>query len=401
MFRSGSNEFQESSGPPPQEGAGQPSRISRRGFLKLGVGAAATAVVGGLGVAVARGPEAGYVETERGEVDKVLEDLTEVQLPPEQLAKLKEHVVKNLEILKTEQFPKDSIRLDKLQVVAGKGGNPNPEILVTGSLSGISEGSNPPQVGGAFKLYFEKAQKPTPQLEPAKPSPDQFALAIPERDEGGLLFGRRLQTEAELNIFMGENAGDVRPPAYIDNRWTGEQVGDIATMQKRFEDTAGKVKELLNLGDAVVVPYDNFDGVVAYGVPRTGDGVLIHSKGENHTARIDGRTVSLSITEGWVTDPGVWRSAFKRKGLNFASGGLYYGGMGLDGSNKVKVTPANISQGKLLEFAIGTVNSRENKAYWQRKPFEREEAPAAEYIRGLASSRGVNSPVSPVASVGR
>ena len=81
------------------------------------------------------------------------------------------------------------------------------------------------------------------------------------------------------------------------------------SMKKRFEDIQAELKRILKIPDNTpFIPEQDFNGLVTFAGNRTGYGLYMESAREG----IDGKGVTINMTEGLLTDNLAWTNIARR-----------------------------------------------------------------------------------------
>lgn len=300
-------------------------RISRREFIKRGVLVVGAAVIAP-NLLAGCAPEA----------PNMLERLQE-----EQLKKIKDRTWGSLtEVLNEGLFSKDSLKVDKLTVIGGS--NPKiakEEIKIEGSLTGNSR-----QLGVQFSLNFAEGLENTEAgLRMDITDPKTF-------QSRSIVVGDRMGQKLEISYLTGENAGDVDYPTRAG------VVRDPQDMKKRFEDITALLKKTVRIPeDTPFVPEPDFNGLATY----VSQGHKIAYALFFSARHIDGKNVTIDLSEGIVGNDEAWRES----------------------AHQYRLLASKISFKELLAAALRDLGT--NSAVYTGGFRYVKDAPAAEYIRQL------------------
>lgn len=267
------------------------------------------------------------------------------QLQPEQFKLLKDRTWQSLsEVLNEGFFSQDSLKIN--QIILTRGHNPKiagEEIHIRGSLNGQASEDRTSQLGVGFRVTYAKdvayGQKP-------------LKLNLEGND---LTVGEELGKGLSLDYFIGENAGEVlRHPLYAD------VVRNPESMKKRFKDMQAELKRILKIPDNTpFIPEEDFNGLVTFVSHRTGYGLYMESAKEG----IEGKGVTINMTEGLLTDNLAWTDVTRR----------YHN----------YVRPDQISFKEILRVALDNLEGKYIGSLRSFRHVDKDNAHAAEYIRQL------------------
>lgn len=320
-------------------------KISRRDFVKVGIGAGLAVLATGINIGVLLNRPK---DQEKGKQDNILE-----QLQDEQLKNIKDRTWAGLtEVLDEGLFSKDSLKLDRLRVI--KGSNlqiAKEEVKIEGSLRGMSR-----QLGVQFTLNFAKDLDPTGEGL-------KLDIASSENTPGSsLLVGERTGQVLKIDYFTGENAGDLSRSSLGGLAIVGDPQG----MKKRFEDITGMFKKALKIpDDTPFIPEQDFNGLATFisQKHKTGYGLFISAR------EISGKGVTVDVTEGLLVDNVAWK----------------------DSAYRYRLVASKISFKELLRVSLEDL--RKDNSYLAGGFRHVKDAPAAEYITKLGEQYLPDQPI--------
>lgn len=313
-------------------------KVDRRTFLRRGLVTALA--LGALPSVLACGPE-GQQPQEFANPD---------QLSPEQTKLLKDRTWQSLtEVLNGDLFSEDSLTINQINLT--KGNNPKiakEDINILGTLRGYSR-----QLGVEFRVTY--AKDVTYSQEPLK------------LDVGGntLTVGEELGKGLKLDYFIGENAGDV-----LRHHYYADVVRNPESMKKRFENMQAELKRILIIPDHTpFIPEQDFNGLVTFVNHRIGYGLYMESEKKG----IDGKGVTINLTEGLLTNNLAWTNVARR----------YHNYVRSD----------QISFKEILRVALDNLEGKPHSALLRSfRHVDKDNAHAAEYITKLGEQYLPNQP---------